>query len=71
MGIAAKALQLDEVLSGDISSGSVGELLKQRNGLGHHQSILAVQKRQQPKLTFGLLRLTLNPAPSQVPIPDG
>ncbi len=44
MGIAAKALQLEEMAAGHIGGGSVREVLEQRDGLGHHADVFAVQR---------------------------
>lgn len=65
MGITTKALQLDEVGSGDISRGGIHPVLEQGDCLSHHLVLFAVQQRHQPELTLGLLRLALNPTPLQ------
>ena len=65
MGIAAKTLQLDKILACDISGGSVCEVLQQRDGLGHHADIFAVQERHQPELPPRSLRFRCDPSPLQ------
>ena len=65
MGIAAKALQLEAMAAGHIGGGSVGEVLEQRDGLGHHADVFAVQKRHQPELPPRSLRFRCDPSPFQ------
>ena len=65
MGITTKALQLDEIASGDISREAIHPVLEQGDGLRHHLVLFAVQQRHQPELTLGSLRFTLNPTPLQ------
>ena len=65
MGIAAKALQLEEMAAGHIGGGSVCEVLEQRDGLGHHADVFAVQKRHQPELPPRSLRFRCDPSPLQ------
>ena len=65
MGIAAKTLQPNEILACDISGGSVREVLEQRDGLGHHADVFAVQERHQPELPPRSLRFRCDPSPLQ------
>ena len=65
MGIAAKALQLEEMAAGHIGGGSVSEVLEQRDGLGHHADVFAVQKRHQPELPPRSLRFRCDPSSLQ------
>ena len=65
MGITTKALQLDEIPSGDISRGGIHPMLEQGDGLSHHLVLFAMQQMHQPELTLGSLRFTLNPTPLQ------
>ncbi len=65
MGITAKVLQLKEISASNIGCGGIRPLLQQRNGLGDHPFLFAVQQRHQPELTFCSLRFALNPTPSQ------
>ena len=65
MWIAAKALQLEEMAAGHIGGGSVRELFQQRNGLGHHADVFAVQERHQPELPPRSLRFRCDPSPLQ------
>ena len=63
MGITTKALQLDEIASGNISRGGIHLVLEQGDGLSHQVVLFAVQQRHQPELTLGSLRFTSNPTP--------
>ena len=65
MGIAAKALQLDEMAAGHIGGGSVCEVLQQRDGLGHHADVFAVELWHQPELPPRSLRFRCDPSPLQ------
>ena len=62
MWIAAKALQLEEMAAGHIGGGSVRELFQQRNGLGHHADVFAVQERHQPELPPWSFRFRCDPS---------
>ena len=51
--------------AGDIGGGNVRELLQQRDGLGHHADVFAVQERHQPELPPRSLRFRCDPSPFQ------
>ena len=51
--------------AGNISGGSVRELLQQRDGLGHNADVFAMQKRHQPELPPRSLRFRCDPSPLQ------
>ena len=63
--IAPKPINLRKMAAGNIGGGSVRELLQQRDGLGHHADVFAVQKRHQPELPPRSLRFRCDPSSLQ------
>ena len=67
MGIAAKALQLDEMAAGYIGGGSVCEVLQQMDGLGHHADVFAMTKEASARTAAAVVAIPLRSIPAPAP----